>query len=114
MYTQSQIDLLHKKIKHTIISYIGDQFEDFIYEAMCDEIFCDDLFFKVDNSYTLSQTLIINGQYDFDAFSKIITENLKLVIKSYIHDENTRSDLYLQVSSVVSAVIKDIKDMLNI
>lgn len=114
MYTQNQMIVLRGRIQHTIMSHIGDQYNDFVYKAMCDEILCDDLIMKVGDAYLLSQNLRVNGQYDFTSYSRIISENLKSTVKAYIQGENTRSNLYMEIPAIVRDVIEDIKEVLNL
>lgn len=114
MYTQNQMILLRGRIQHTIMSHIGDQYDEAVYRAMCDEIICDDLVMKVGDAYLLSQNLRVNGQFDFEAFSKIISENLRLTVKVYIQNENARSNIYMELPAIVRDVIEDIKEVLNL
>ena len=114
MYTQNQMIILRGRIQNTIMSHIGDQYIEDIYTAMCDEIICDELITSVGSTYSLSQNLQLNGQFDFETFSKIISENLKLTVKSYIQNENDRNNIYMELSAIVRDVIEDIKEVLNL
>jgi len=120
MYTENQIILLRGCIQHTIMSHIdnimsqiGNLYSE-LYVAMCDEIISDDLIVRVGDTYSLSQNLQVNGQFDFEAFSKIISENLKLTVKSYITNENAISNIYTELPAIVRDVIQDIKKILNL
>ena len=115
MYTQNQMIILRGRIQHTIMSHIGDQYSEFVYTVMCDEIICDDLIIRVEDNYLLSQNLIqVNGQFNFEAFSKLISENLKLTVKAYVQNENDRNNIYMKLPAVVRDVIEDIKEVLNL
>ena len=114
MYTQNQMILLRGRIQHTIMSHIGDQYSEAVYRAMCDEVFCDDLVMRVGDAYLLSQNLRVNGHFDFDAFSNILSENLRLTVKAYIQNENARSNIYMELPAVVRDIIEDIKEVLNL